>query len=63
MTAEEFYIHDQEKIPSFKCSTAFVRGINWCEGNTNEIAFSKEEMIAFAEGYHKSEMEILKSLK
>ena len=57
MTAEDFYIHDQETISSSECSTTSARGIEWHYGTTNEIAFSKEEMIMFAEAYHKAKVE------
>ena len=50
MKAEEFYEYDMEIIPWQDSSTGKCKAHS-CLGD--EIGFSKEEMIAFAEAYHK----------
>lgn len=50
MDARGFFDWDQSSIPSQFCSTAEAE--EYREG-IDELSYSQDEMIAFAEGYHK----------
>lgn len=51
MTAEEFYKYDQETIPAKDCC---LEGVD--RYRKYDIAYSKAELIAFAEAYHKKQL-------
>ena len=55
MTAKEYFEYDQDKIPFKDSSTKDCETYNY---DSEEPAYSKCEMIAFADSYHKKQLDL-----
>ena len=55
MTAKEYFEYDQDKIPFKDCSTKDCETYDY---DGEEPAYSKSEMIAFADSYHKKHLDL-----
>lgn len=57
MNAEEFYKYDQEELSYRKCSTKDCESVDY--NDYEQVLYSKEQLIAFSEAYHKQKLKLL----
>ena len=54
---EEFFKHQTEEIPDSESCFNGVREVEWWDGNVeDDVVYSTEQMIAFAQSYHEYAM-------